>query len=705
VSQSDLQCLVEASLEFGRTLEIDEVLPTIARRLRQVAGAASCDICAWEEGVPRGLVSVDGDVIDEAFRGTIWPRHTYNFGDLAEPITEPLEVFDVETDEHLSEAERQAWLADGFHAGLILPFTVAGRLSSTAFLFDHKPRHFEHLELLQGLGQLAAHAIANARLYDEVNRLHLGNLKALSSALNAKDYCTLGHAGRVAAYMVLLGRELGWSEERLADVQDAAYLHDIGKLAVSDRVLTKPGPLSAEEWQLMRQHPAISAEIVGPLFDCELVAGVRGHHERFGGGGYPDGLAGQAIPEMAQALCVADCYDAMSSDRPYHQALDYKACLAELRGCAGAQFAPDLVPPFVAALQHLQRRHRRAQALAGEAAALIDPAKHALLRTSADEARPEYQEMVTSLRELRDANPPVRFITSYALVGGQCITVLDTGETQAETSHVGEPWFAADQLARVFAGQSLRGNVLTADEFGVWVTGMAPVCDASGAVVAAVTVDLPAVEAVGLKQFHTDLSPSLAAMLQAAAVRSSRAELEATTDGLTDLYNHRYLHERLAEELARAGQQKTKLSLLFCGLDGFKHYNDACGYKAGDEALCRVARIIEGSSRQVDLAGRYSGEEFALVLTEADADGAAEVAERIRAEVAAAHATESQPLTVSIGVATYPDDADAKDELLDKAAWAMHAAKRSGRDRVIVFSGGLLRSGAAGADAGAADQN
>ena len=356
--------------------------------------------------------------------------------------------------------------------------------------------------------------------------------------------------------MVLLGRELGWSEDRLSSVQDAAYLHDIGKIAVSDRVLTKPGPLSSEEWELMRQHPAISAEIVGPIFDQELVAGVRHHHERFDGFGYPDGLAAQAIPLMAQAMCVADCYDAMSSDRPYRQGLTYSECLAELRGCAGEQFAPDLVPPFVNALERLQTRRQSAQALAGEAAMLIDPAKHALLRTRADEARPEYGEMVTSLRGLRDANTPVRFVTTFALIDGQCAAVLDTGETEEELSHIGEPWFAAPMLERVLAGETLAANVLTADEFGVWVTGLAPVCDASGAVVAAVSVDLPAVESAGLQQFHTDLSPGLAAMLQSAAVRSSRAELEAMTDGLTGLYNHRYLHERLAEEVARARQRE-----------------------------------------------------------------------------------------------------------------------------------------------------
>ena len=96
--------------------------------------------------------------------------------------------------------------------------------------------------------------------------------------------------------MALLGRELGWPAERLEEVENVAFLHDIGKIGVSDRVLLKAGPLTSEEWELMRQHPGISAEIVRPLFDEELVAGVRHHHERFDGSGYPDGLAGEEIP-------------------------------------------------------------------------------------------------------------------------------------------------------------------------------------------------------------------------------------------------------------------------------------------------------------------------------------------------------------------------------------------------------------------------
>ena len=148
--------------------------------------------------------------------------------------------------------------------------------------------------------------------------------------------------------MTMLGRELGWPAERLEEVENVAFLHDIGKIGVSDRVLLKAGPLTSEEWELIRQHPGISAEIVRPLFDDELVAGVRHHHERFDGKGYPDGLAGEAIPLLARAMCVVDCYDAMSCERPYRPALSYRRCLAELRRCAGVQFDPEMVAPSCA---------------------------------------------------------------------------------------------------------------------------------------------------------------------------------------------------------------------------------------------------------------------------------------------------------------------------------------------------------------------
>jgi diguanylate cyclase (GGDEF)-like protein/excisionase family DNA binding protein len=688
------QLLLETSLELASTLDLADVLQSAARRLSAALQIPDCDIYRLEdEGRMVCLASSINGVLDES-----WLGHEIHLDDwpcdrLAIKTRRAIAVANLD-DPRLGEAEREDMRRYGQISWVALPLVARDKVIGLVNLLDHIERPFteEEIATAEAVGQLVALALEHAELYEEVKTLHLGNLHALSSALSAKDYYTLGHASRVAAYMALLGRELGWPAARLEEVENVAFLHDIGKIGVSDRVLLKAGPLTAEEWELIRQHPGISAEIVRPLFDTELVAGVRHHHERFDGKGYPGGLAGEAIPPIARAMCVVDCYDAMSCQRPYRPALSYRQCLAELQRCCGTQFDPVMVASFLRVLQGLRRRRRQIAQLAGQAAALIDPAAHALLSSRADESRPEYTEMVSALRRFRDAHPPARYITSFASVGDQYFTVLDTGETESEVSHCGDPWLPEDELTRVFAGEVLVTNVLNADDFGVWVKGIAPVCDAQGAVVAAASVAVAALGSLD-QPVQRDRSDALAAMLQSAAIRYSRAEVEAITDGLTGLYNHRYLHERLEEELKRAQRHKTKLSLLFCDCDNFKAYNDSHGHKAGDAALAHIARIIESCSRRVDLAARYGGEEFVLVLVETDAAGALTVAERIRAEVETETDSGGPPLTVSIGVATFPDHASVRDELLDQADQAMYAAKRAGRNRALAFSDDLVAEG------------
>ena len=683
--------LFETSIELASTLELDDVLQSAARRLSAALDIPDCDIYRFgDDGHLVCLASSAAGVFDESWAGRElyldeWPcyraaletRRAVSLASLDDPL--------------LSEIERDVMRRYGQCSSIILPLIARDKVIGLVDLLDHIERRFttEEITTAEAVSQLVALALEHAQLYEEVKNLHLGNLRALSSALSAKDHYTLGHASRVAAYMTMLGRELAWPAERLDEIQNVAFCHDIGKIGVSDRVLLKAGPLTSEEWELMRQHPGISAEIVRPLFDAELVEGVRHHHERFDGKGYPDGLAGTEIPLIARAMCVVDCYDAMSCQRPYRPALSFRQCLAELKRCAGTQFDPEMVDAFLEALQRLRRRRARVTKLAWQAAQLIDPAAHTLLRGRADEVRPQYAEMVGALRTFRETHPPVRFITSFAMVGDQCITVLDSGETENEVSHCGDPWLPDDELIRVLAGQSLQANVLDADDFGVWVSGTVPVCDAQGAVVAALNLDVPAVESLD-HSLQGDRSHTLAAMLQSAAIRFSRAEVEAITDGLTGLYNHRYLHERLEEELKRARRRDTKLSLLFLDCDHFKIYNDTYGHKAGDAALGRIARIIEACSRRTDLAARYGGEEFVLALVDTETAGALTVAERIRADVEASSTKDGQPLTVSIGVAGYPENAAARDELLDKADWAMYAAKRAGRNRVLSFRDGLV---------------
>jgi len=560
------------------------------------------------------------------------------------------------------------------------PAGALALLSAAAHAFDAAD-----LQLLERVGVQLSLAVRNARLYDEIKRLHLSNLKGLSTALTAKDYYTLGHAARVAAYAVMLGHELGWPIELLEEVEEAAYLHDIGKIGVSDRVLLKQGPLNPEEWGLMREHPVISADIIRPLFDEQLVLGVRHHHERHDGRGYPDGLTGEEIPPLARAMCIVDSYDAMSLQRPYKAARSYADCLKELRRCAGSQFDPDMVEAFERVLGRLAERRAWATSIAVQGVARIDPAEHALLREPEDEHRPEYLAIAGKLRALRDANPPVRYVTTQVEREAKHMIVVDAEEPGSpEHSHLGEEVKADEELPLVLAGDETDMNLIFADGYGVWAAGLAPLRDRAGRIVGAVEVDIPALDIPGLT---SKMKQPRATMLETAATRLSRAEIDAITDGLTGLYNHRYLHDRLSEEIERARSEDARLTLLFCDLDHFKDYNDLLGHSTGDRALRAAARIIEDSIRRVDLVARYGGEEFCVVLTDTGATEALEVAERIRAGVAAATFESGRGgLTISIGVATFPDDADGKEELLDKADWSMYRAKRQGRNRVVAFS-------------------
>ena len=240
----------------------------------------------------------------------------------------------------------------------------------------------------------------------------------------------------------------------------------------------------------------------------------------------------------------------------------------------------------------------------------------------------------------------------------------------------------------MFADQPVDRTVLFVDHFGVWISGAAPMRDERGEIVAVANADLPATAGVTeVDGLRSDVTQTFAAMVEDAAARFVHAELEAMTDGLTGLYSHRYLHERLDEELERCVYRGGSLALLLVDLDDFRAFNDRYGHSAGDHALREVAHIIETSLRQVDLAARFGGEEFAVILIDADEAGANEVAERIRNGIVRTEFTLGhESLSVSIGIALCPGDATHKAELLDKADWAMYLAKRRGRDQVVSFS-------------------
>jgi hypothetical protein len=196
-----------------------------------------------------------------------------------------------------------------------------------------------------------------------------GTLEALVTALDARDRETKGHSTRVMEYTMDIARRVGFQPDTLAweDLKRAALLHDVGKIGVSDFILHKPGPLTPEEWDEMRRHPAIAHEMLkGVHFLSGPAEVVLSHHERFDGKGYPRALAGEDIPLGARIFAVADTFDAMTSDRPYRRALPWEAAHDEIVKHSGAQFDPQVVEAFLEAYDEWVQRESKEKAVAGE---------------------------------------------------------------------------------------------------------------------------------------------------------------------------------------------------------------------------------------------------------------------------------------------------------------------------------------------------
>lgn len=190
--------------------------------------------------------------------------------------------------------------------------------------------------LRRGYQQSLQYAVDLKKTYRRLQRAIFQSLLGLAKALEAKDPYTCGHSARVAWLAERIAREVGLSHQAIETISQAALLHDLGKIGVPEAILRKPGPLTSEEWEIMRRHPVTSAQIVSPLeFFDEGAIVVRHHHERLDGSGYPDGLTGETIPLGSRIVAVADTYDALTSGRPYRDGRSAAEAIRVLRAEAG----------------------------------------------------------------------------------------------------------------------------------------------------------------------------------------------------------------------------------------------------------------------------------------------------------------------------------------------------------------------------------
>jgi HD-GYP domain-containing protein (c-di-GMP phosphodiesterase class II) len=208
------------------------------------------------------------------------------------------------------------------------------------------------VELLESLAHQSAIAVENARLYQNLQDSFVATVRCLAAAIDAKDPYTAGHSSRVTEYAVLLGQELELSLEKVDEIRLSGLLHDVGKIGIPESILSKPGKLTDEEFEAMKRHPEVGANILYPIEPLRhLIPGIQRHHERFDGRGYPGGLKGEEIPLAGRIIGVADAFDAMTSNRVYRPRLSDEVALAELKKGAGMQFDGKVVDAFFSLYQ------------------------------------------------------------------------------------------------------------------------------------------------------------------------------------------------------------------------------------------------------------------------------------------------------------------------------------------------------------------
>jgi putative nucleotidyltransferase with HDIG domain len=218
------------------------------------------------------------------------------------------------------------------------------------FAIDKLAGEFDTVDskLLNSIASESAIYLENALLYDDVHGLMMGLLHSLVNAVDAKDTYTCGHSERVALLSRTLAERANLGENFVERVYMAGLLHDVGKIGVPEAVLQKTGRLTPEEFEQIKKHPEIGARILRDIRQIDdIIPGVLHHHERYDGRGYPAGLAGEDIPLMGRVICLADCFDAMTSSRTYRKALALEVALTEIRRCAGTQFDPELTDVFL----------------------------------------------------------------------------------------------------------------------------------------------------------------------------------------------------------------------------------------------------------------------------------------------------------------------------------------------------------------------
>ena len=615
------------------------------------------------------------------------------------------------------------------------PFYLVG--ASIAWVFAVLTRHGQTQSILlllpviyviyRSYRMYLAHLEDEKKHVEEMAALHLRTIEALALAIDAKDHTTHEHLSRVRTYAVEIGQEMKLPHAELEALRAAALLHDIGKLAVPEHIISKPGKLTPEEFEKMKIHPVVGAEILERVeFPYPVVPIVRSHHEKWDGSGYPDGLKGDEIPIGARILSAVDCLDALASDRQYRRALPLDQAMEEVAKLAGKSFDPAVVAVLRKRYVELeQKAHAQAKPMARlstDVKVQRGDAPDAGFEVSGPQPGPtgreyEFLDSIGAARQeiqmlfefSQDLGSSLSLDETLSVVATRlkrmvpydAIAVYVCSEGRLMPEYVNGEGFRFLSSLQIPIGQGLSGWVA---QTGRTVLNGNPAVESGylndptrfTTLRSAVAVPLPGVNGIlgVLTLYQTDrdaFSSEHVRLLQAVSAKVSlamdnamkyrQAETSATTDFLTDLPNARSLFLRLDSELARCRRTNEPLTVLVCDLDGFKQVNDQHGHLMGNKVLRAVGNALRESCREYDYVARMGGDEFVLILPASDGENMQrrigelrQVGARAGCEVAG-----MEGMTMSIGEAFFPVDGADAEQLLAEADRRMYRAKQSAR--------------------------
>jgi diguanylate cyclase (GGDEF)-like protein/putative nucleotidyltransferase with HDIG domain len=579
---------------------------------------------------------------------------------------------------------------------------------------------------------------------EDMAGLHLRTIEALALAIEAKDHTTHDHLQRVRVYAIEVAKLLNVEQDDLEALRAAAILHDIGKLAVPEHIISKPGRLTPEEFEKMKIHPVVGAEILERVqFPYPVVPIVRAHHEKWDGTGYPDGMKGEEIPVGARILSAVDCLDALASDRQYRRALPLDEAMQRVAEQAGKAFDPRVV-------NILQEHYVRLEKIALSRSSSIERQKLSTdLKIHRGEAPATGFENVKQVPE-KTAVPETTFLSSIAAARQEAQMLFELSHDLGNSLSLDETLSVLsvrlkrlvpyDSIATyILRGDKLVPEYVSGDNFRLFASLQIPLGQGLSGWVAqnrkpiingnpsvepgylndpskfstlrsAISVPLEGLQGVVgvLTLYHNEKDSftsdhlrillaisSKVALSVENALAFQQAENSATTDYLTELPNARSLFLHLDREIARCKRLRSSLAVMVCDLDGFKQINDRFGHLEGNRVLRMFAKSLQGSCREYDYVARMGGDEFVIVAPGLSSEAA--IARGVcLSELATAAGREvcgEEILSLSLGCSNFPDDGMDAEKLLAEADRRMYIEKQEHHARAEKKARGASASG------------